>query len=238
VSCSRLIRRLGLAILVIAPAVLSARSAVAGGLVLGDSFGVGVAAASGLKGLARISVHIRGPRALEQINSAPEGSTAFVVLGSNDAEGSLAGLDKSIDAIVQAAQRRSIKMVWLGPPCVRKPWNDRVRELDAMLERRFAGTAVKYVSMRDDKICSGTFQAGDGVHLTMKGYSYMWEKARAASGYTVAASDTAARTATVATEPAQKSVSAPTPHKRRVHHAAATTTPAAAKTLPDRHGGN
>jgi hypothetical protein len=164
VSCVRVMRQLGLAVLVVAWGALSGRSAVAEGLVLGDSLGIGVAQAAGLKGLARISVHIRGPRALAQINSAPAGSTAFVVLGSNDAEGSIAGLDKSIDAIVEAAEIRGVKLVWLGPPCVRRPWNDRVRQLDAMLERRFAQSAVKYVSMRDDKICSGAFQAGDGVH--------------------------------------------------------------------------
>jgi hypothetical protein len=153
------------------------------GVILGDSEGVGVAQAAGLKALARISVHIRGPKAVQQINQAPAGSTAFLVLGSNDAEGSIAALDASIDAIVQAAAARNIKLVWVGPPCVRRSWNGRVRELDAMLARRFAGSAVKYVSMLDDKICSGVFQGGDGVHMTMQGYSYMWEKARTAAGF-------------------------------------------------------
>jgi hypothetical protein len=152
------------------------------GVVLGDSEGVGVAQASGLKGLARISVHIRGPKAVQQINQAPAGATAFLVLGSNDAEGSIKALDASIDAIVQAAAARNIKLVWVGPPCVRRSWNGRVRELDQMLQRRFAGSSVKYVSMVDEKICSGVFQGGDGVHMTSKGYSYMWEKARTAAG--------------------------------------------------------
>ena len=153
------------------------------GVVLGDSEGMGVAQASGLKGLARISVHIRGPKAVQQINQAPAGSTAFLVLGSNDAEGSIKALDASIDAIVQAAAARNIKLVWVGPPCVRRSWNGRVRELDQMLQRRFAGSAVKYVSMLDEKICSGVFQGGDGVHMTSQGYSYMWEKARTAAGF-------------------------------------------------------
>jgi hypothetical protein len=239
VFCVRVMRALGIAGLVIAWGALSSGSAVAEGLVLGDSLGVGVAQASGLKGLARISVHIRGPRALLQINSAPTGSTAFVVLGSNDAEGSIAGLDKSIDAIVQAAEKRGVKLVWLGPPCVRKPWNDRVRELDAMLERRFAQSAVKYVSMRDDKICSGAFQTGDGVHLTPKGYAYMWDKARAASGFASAATDAAPRPATAgASEPAPKSVSRPRPQQKRVRVAATKTPSAAAAPARDRQGGN
>jgi lysophospholipase L1-like esterase len=232
-------RVFGIAGLVIAWGALSGGPAVAEGLVLGDSLGMGVAQAAGLKGLARISVHIRGPRAIAQINSAPAGSTAFVVLGSNDAEGSIAGLDKSIDAIVQAAEKRGVKLVWLGPPCVRKPWNDRVRELDAMLERRFAQSAVKYVSMRDDKICSGAFQAGDGVHLTPKGYAYMWDKARAASGFTPTAADTAPRPAAgAASEPAPKSASRPRPQQKRVRVAATRSPPAAAAPAQDRHGGN
>jgi len=238
-SCVRVMRLLGVAGLVIAWGALSGASAVADGLVLGDSLGIGVAQASGLKGLARISVHIRGTRALEQINSAPAGSTAFVVLGSNDAEGSIKGLDKSIDAIVQAAEKRGVKLVWLGPPCVRRPWNDRVRELDAMLERRFAQSAVKYVSMRDDKMCSGAFQTGDGVHLTTAGYAYMWDKARAASGFTPTAADTAPRPAAgAASEPAPKSASRPRPRQKRVRVAATKTRPAAAAPARDRQGSN
>jgi hypothetical protein len=147
---------------------LAEQPAMANGLVLGDSLGEGVAQASGLKGLARISVHIRGPRALEQISQTPAGSTAFLVLGTNDAEGAIANLDKHIDNIVQAAVRKSIKLVWIGPPCVRKSWDSRAREL---------------VSMRDEHMCSGSLHEPDGVHLKMKGYAYMWEKARDAAGF-------------------------------------------------------
>ncbi len=32
--------------------------------------------------------------------------------------------------------------------------------------------------MRDDAMCSGAFHEPDGVHLKMKGYVHMWEKAQ------------------------------------------------------------
>ena len=173
-------------------------AAMASGYVLGDSLGVGVAQVSRLKGLARISVHIRGPKALEQFAQTPPDSTVFLVLGTNDANGSIARLDKSIDDIVQAAARKNITLVWMGPPCVRKSWDTRARELDAILRAKLANTSVHYVSMRDDAMCSGELHERDGVHLKMKGYAHMWEKASAA-GYAVATADPSQ--AVVRTEP-------------------------------------
>ena len=163
--------------------------AQAAGYVLGDSLGVGVAQAAHLKGLARISVHIRGPKALQQFAETPAGSTVFLVLGTNDANGSIAKLDKSIDDIVQAAARKNITLVWMGPPCVRKAWDSRARELDAMLRAKLDSTSVRYVSMRDDEMCSGIFQERDGVHLKSKGYVHMWEKASTAAGFAVASAE-------------------------------------------------
>jgi hypothetical protein len=157
------------------------------GYVLGDSLGEGVAEVSHLKGLAHVSVHIRGPRTLEQFAQTPPNATVFLVLGTNDANGTIARLDKSINDIVQAAQQKNIKLIWLGPPCVRQSWDTRARDLDAMLQARFAGTAIRYVSMRDPELCSGALQEPDGVHLKTKGYVHRWEKAAAAAGYALAA---------------------------------------------------
>jgi hypothetical protein len=157
--------------------------------VLGDSLGVGVAMVAHVKGLARISVHIRGPKALEQIAQIPAGSTVFLVLGTNDANGSIARLDKSIEDIVRAAQNKNIALVWMGPPCVRKSWDTRARELDVILREKLADTPVRYVSMRDDQMCSGTLHEPDGVHLKTKGYIHMWQKARTAAGIEVASAD-------------------------------------------------
>jgi len=164
---------IGLAFL---PCPASALSDAGEAYVLGDSIGEGVAIASGLKKLARISVHIRGRKAIDQINATPMGAVAFIVLGTNDAEGSLKDIEKSIDDVVRAGKRRKLTMIWLGPPCVRRSFDGKSRQLDKILSDRLPGMAVKYVSMRDESICSGMFHEPDGVHLTVKGYRYMWAK--------------------------------------------------------------
>ena len=58
----------------------------------------------------------------------------------------------------------------------------RVRDGDPLLASRLAGTSVKYVSIRDETLCSGKEQGGDGIHMTFKGYQYIWNKARLAAG--------------------------------------------------------
>ena len=188
--------------------------------VLGDSIGEGVAEVARkdhAKGLAKISIHIRGPKALQQFAQTPPGSTAVLVLGTNDAEGSIAKLDKYIDNIVSAAAQKNITLIWLGPPCVRKSWDSRARELDAMLLEKLAGTAVRYVSMRDEALCSGAFHEPDGVHLKMKGYAHMWERARGAAGFAVASADGAEATGTIASQASvvKKSERIPLPLPRR-----------------------
>lgn len=155
----------------------------AGELVLGDSLGVGVKMAAGREGPARLSQFIRNDQILSQIATVPSGATAFLVLGTNDSAGSVKGLEKNIDNIVQAADARKIKLIWVGPPCVRKAWDKNSRDLDALLTARLASTSVKYISIRSDEaLCSGQYTGGDGVHLNFAGYSLMWNKARAAAG--------------------------------------------------------
>ncbi len=145
---------------------VSAGPAKAASYVLGDSLGLGISMVAHLKNLSKISVHIRGPKALDQIAQTPPGSTVFLVLGTNDANGSISRLDKSIDA----------------------------RDLDGMLREKLASTSVRYVSMRDEEMCSGDFHERDGVHLKMRGYAHMWEKARTAAGFEVASVEPADRT--------------------------------------------
>lgn len=150
--------------------------------VMGDSIGEGVAIASARVKVARISIHIRGNQVLPQFNSVPNGSTAILVLGTNDAEGSLNGLEKYIDNIVHTADEKQIKLIWIGPPCVRKAWDKNGKDLDALLASYLAKTSVKYVSSRDDAICSGRFQDRDGVHMKMAGYRHLWNLGRVAAG--------------------------------------------------------
>ena len=155
-----------------------------GSYVLGDSIGDGVATTLGMNNLAQIGIHIRGPKALAQIARTPIGSTVYIFLGTNDAEGSLTNIDKSIDDILDAAARRQLTVIWVGPHCVRKAWDAQARALDDILRAHLAKTSaeytsakyasVKYIGMRDAGICSGNFHEPDGVHLTMKGYRYMW----------------------------------------------------------------
>jgi hypothetical protein len=174
------------------PAPAGATSPPGDSYVLGDSLGEGVAEVSHLKGFAHVSVHIRGPRTLEQLAQTPPNATVFLVLGTNDANGTIARLDKSIDDIVHAAEAKNIALIWLGPPCVRQSWDTRAHDLDVMLKARFTGTAVRYVSMRDPELCSGSLQEPDGVHLKPKGYVHMWEKAAAAAGFALASAAPAA----------------------------------------------
>jgi hypothetical protein len=167
------------ALAVLPPATWSFAS---GTYVLGDSIGDGLATTMGFNNLAQIGIHIRGPKALAQIARTPPGSTAYIFLGTNDAEGSLKNIDKSIDDILDAAAQRQLTVIWVGPHCVRKAWDKQASELDGILRNHLAKTSVKYIGTRDATICSGKFQEPDGVHLTAKGYRYMWAMIDGAGG--------------------------------------------------------
>jgi hypothetical protein len=204
--------------------------------IIGDSLGMGVAYAAGIKPLARPSVHIQGPKILEQLANAPAGATVFVVVGSNDSFSDIKGVQLGIDALIQAAEARNIRLVWVGAPCVRRSWNAKSAGLDQALRRRFANTAVTYVSMHDATICSGQFFGPDGVHMTMKGYTYMWEKARRAAGWgspdesTAGASSPNKPTAVAAkpsAEPTERTPAAPEPSTAAAPSAATPPAPTA-----------
>jgi hypothetical protein len=179
----------------------AATSFAGGTYVLGDSIGDGLATTMGFNNLAQIGIHIRGPKALAQIARTPPGSTAYIFLGTNDAEGSLKNIDKSIDDILDAAAQRQLTVVWVGPHCVRKAWDKQASALDEILRNHLAKTSVKYIGTRDAGICSGKFLEPDGVHLTAKGYRYMW--AMIDSG--VGTSNTAVASAPQKPNDAQKS---------------------------------
>lgn len=172
-------KALALAAAFILSAVLPA---AANGIVVGDSLGVGVSMASGLQRLARNSVAIRGGSVIGQIKQAPSGSTVFMSLGTNDAVGRIEGLEGDIKRIVAAAA--DVKLVWIGPPCVMKPWDVNAKKLDGIIRTTTAGSSVTYVSMRDDALCAPAQRARDGVHFTMAGYGMMWAKARDSIGFT------------------------------------------------------
>jgi len=118
-----------------------------------------------------------------------------------------------------------MRLVWIGPPCVHRPWDTRARELDRMLAAKLPPRGVTYVPMRDASFCTGGMHEPDGVHLKTKGYVYMWDKARriadreATGAITVAA---AGPTELPASRPA------PPPANPRFELAAAPAIPAGA----------
>jgi len=169
---------------------LLATSSLAGAAtyVLGDSIGDGLAVTMKLNNLAQIGIHIRGPKALAQIERTPEGSTVYIFLGTNDAEGSIKNIEKSIDDVLAAAAQRQLTVIWVGPSCVHKSWDGQASTLDRILSTHLAKSSAKYISMRDQQMCTGKFLEPDGVHPTGKGYRYMWSKIEGDAPPTVVAS--------------------------------------------------
>ncbi len=148
----------------------------------GDSLGVGVHLASKAPSVAKESVRITSKVPVSQVDEVPRGSTLFLSLGTNDAVGGVLKVQSYVSDILSAAAARNIRVVWLGPPCVFKNWDDSAKALDGVLAGIMAQNNVTYVSMRDDALCARSLRAGDGVHFTMKGYRMMWDRAVAASG--------------------------------------------------------
>src|SRR5580658_6637576 len=196
----------------------AATSFAGGTYVLGDSIGDGLATTMGFNNLAQIGIHIRGPKALAQIARTPPGSTAYIFLGTNDAEGSLKNIDKSIDDVLAAAAQRQLTVIWVGPHCVRKNWDIQSGMLDEILRNQLAKANVKYIGTRNDAgMCSGKFLEPDGVHPTAKGYRYIWAMIESAGGAPTAVAsapppppqkfaDAAATTASIAAKPVQARV--------------------------------
>jgi hypothetical protein len=197
-------------------------SFASGTYVLGDSIGDGLATTMGFNNLAQIGIHIRGPKALAQIARTPPGSTTYIFLGTNDAEGSLKNIDKSIDDILDAAAQRQLTVIWVGPHCVRKAWDKQASELDQILRTHLAKSSVKYIGTRDATICSGKFQEPDGVHLTAKGYRYMWAMIDSAGGTSTTAVASAPQKPNDAAKPVDANLATaslvPRPAPARVDH--------------------
>jgi hypothetical protein len=156
--------------------------------IIGDSIGEGVHLATNLPSPAnRFNVAIYTPFIFKQLSEMPRGATVFMSLGTNDAVGGAAALDvqKRVGQIVAAAEAQGVKLYWLGPPCVLKPWETYSKKLDEILAAQLAGGSVTYVSLQDASFCERSLHAPDGVHFTMAGYARMWQKAASAAGIPV-----------------------------------------------------
>jgi hypothetical protein len=156
------------------------------GRVIGDSIGVGVSWAAKITSTAKNSVAIYSGAIMEQLQQAKKGETVFLSLGTNDAVGGALDVKAKVAAIVAEADKLGVKLVWIGPPCVLKPWEQYSKKLDGILAAELASTSATYVSTQDEEFCSTRLHAGEGVHFTMAGYTRMWQKAAAAAGFSTA----------------------------------------------------
>ena len=93
-------------------------------------------------GTARLTIAAPRPRVIDQIKKLSPGTVAYMSLGTNDAVGSVKGLEKSIDAVIAAAERARVKLVWLGPPCVNKAWDKNARVAAVATLPHPAGSAL------------------------------------------------------------------------------------------------
>ena len=114
----------------------------------------------------------------------PRGATVFMSLGTNDAVAHMLDVKKRVAAILAAAEAQGIKLYWLGPPCVLKPWEADAKKLDEILAAELAGGSATYVSLQDG-FCAPSLHEPDGVHFTMAGYRRMWQIAAAKAGVPV-----------------------------------------------------
>jgi hypothetical protein len=216
------LRRFVLALaLLAAPSLAHAES----GRVIGDSIGVGINWAAKLPSTAKNSVAIYSGAILEQLHEARRGETVFLSLGTNDAVGGALDVHAKVQAIVAAADAQGVKLVWMGPPCVLKPWEQNSKKLDEILKAQLAETSVTYISLQDAQFCDRAVHAPEGVHFNMAGYTRMWQKAAAAVDFPVVVAEASAPK-TVAPEHRKKR--SWIKHKRLAAARATTPTPSAA----------
>jgi hypothetical protein len=193
--------------------------------IVGDSIGEGLHLASNYPSPAnRFNVAIYTGKAIDQIKTMPRGANVVLSLGTNDAVAGLTDQKAKVDAIVAAAAAQGIKLTWVGPPCVRTPWEVHAKALDENLAAALKGTDVAYVSAQEPEFCSPSIHAGDGVHFSMAGYSRLWQKAATVAGIPVVVASAGAP------KPVAAVGSKRTHRKKRRHYVHATKLPQPAPT--------
>jgi hypothetical protein len=156
------------------------------GYFIGDSIAAATAQTIGMRGSAHHSVSLRRNAIAPQFLQVPKGAVALMTLGLNDAAIPVSAMHKDIETVIEGAQRTGERIVWIGPPCVLKSWDNRAREMDDYLRRRLATTNIQYVSLRDPQICRPGMRSGDGEHFTDAGYRYVWQKVQRDSSFAAA----------------------------------------------------
>jgi hypothetical protein len=171
---------------VLAAAAGPSPALAAEGIFIGDSIAASIAQTVGIKSTAHHSVSLRkvAPKNIaRQLTHLPKGAVVLMGLGLNDAAIPVKGMSADIEWVIAGALGTGEKIVWVGPPCVLKRWDNRAKEMDDYLRERLASTTIQYVSLRDPEICQRAMRTGDGEHFTIAGYRYVWEKIRRDSTY-------------------------------------------------------
>ncbi len=131
-------------------------------------------------------------------------------LGTNDAVGGALDVKAKVAAIVAEADKLGVKLVWIGPPCVLKPWEEYAKKLDGILAAQLSGTSATYVSTQGAEFCDAKVHAPEGVHFDMAGYTRIWQKAAAAAGFSTAVASAAPMHVAEASEPRARRTSSAT----------------------------
>lgn len=174
---------MGLALLVLASCGVPPAAKADPGIVIGDSIGNAMASIIGLRSAARTSFSVRRHDLRSQLRRVPKGSIALLSLGLNDGAAPVPHLQPSIERAIKHINASGHRVVWIGPPCVFKRWDNRAQAIDEFLAKRLASTDIQYVSLRDDKICNRRMRTRDGEHFKPSGYRYIWKKIQADSSW-------------------------------------------------------
>lgn len=142
-------------------------------VMLGDSFGVGMAQAGGLYSQAIVgATYDRIPYQLNKV-TVKNIQVVIISLGTNEAAANMR--DIPITWIVEQVRRVTpAPIIILGPPCLTSPGlNARAHYLDRELEMTVPAAGARYLSMR--QFCP---PKGDGIHDSPAGYAkrfvYIW----------------------------------------------------------------
>jgi len=159
----------------IAAIALSSQATAWADTVAGDSIGVGVALASGMRNVAKGGVPI--DRAIIDRQLARTSGKVWLFLGTNSMPGSVPVGD--VRAIVSFAHARNLTLVWVGPPCMNKSrrFGRYVPRFDAGLNAVVTAAGARYVSLNRAEHCSLP-RLPDGVHFTSPGYHAIWNLVR------------------------------------------------------------
>jgi len=149
----------------------------AASVVAGDSLGVGVGSASGLRTVATVSASISNGVAWRQIKSLPPGTKVYLFLGTNDVGLPNPPKQATIN-LLNRARSKKLDVVWVGPPCMKtKRLSGNIPSFDRRLMALVRKSGFRYVSLNAAEKCRLS-RTGDGVHYSPEGYRTIWDLIR------------------------------------------------------------